>query len=212
VGSQERTGTGIGCGFGETLGYHRARGCEAFGVEADENILRVAQQYGYDVHAGLFDPSLFEPESFDYVTLDQVIEDVNDPVDTLQGITHVLRPGGSLILSTPNVDGWGAHLFGSYWINWHVPYHQHFFSRSSLVIAAEKAELELVEVRSVTPSVWLYYQWVHLLTRPVRGVLSSFWSSTANKGLMDTFCIKGLRLLHYSLLNHLPFCRCIQCR
>ena len=192
----------IGCGFGETLGYHRARGCDAFGVEADENILRIAERYGYDVHAGLFDPSLFEPGSFDYVTLDQVIEHVNDPVDTLRGIAHVLRPKSTLILSTPNADGWGAHLFGRYWINWHVPYHQHFFSRASLTLAAEKANLELVEVRSVTPSVWLYYQWVHLMTRPGQGVLSSFWSPGARRTLKDKICIKLLRLLHYSLIDH----------
>ena len=27
----------IGCGFGESLGYYQARGCEAYGVDIDEN-------------------------------------------------------------------------------------------------------------------------------------------------------------------------------
>src|SRR3974377_2269236 len=31
----------IGCGFGETLAYHKSRGCDVYGVEADENIRRV---------------------------------------------------------------------------------------------------------------------------------------------------------------------------
>jgi len=49
----------IGCGFGETLAYHKARGCDAHGVEADENILRVGERYGLNVIAGLFDPKRY---------------------------------------------------------------------------------------------------------------------------------------------------------
>ncbi len=37
----------IGCGFGESLGYYEARGCEAYGVEADENT-RLKQQHLID--------------------------------------------------------------------------------------------------------------------------------------------------------------------
>ena len=31
----------IGCGYCETLGYHKSRGCEVYGVEADENAKRI---------------------------------------------------------------------------------------------------------------------------------------------------------------------------
>src|ERR1039457_753054 len=46
-------GLDIGCGFGESLGYHKSRGCDVYGVEADENIRRVADRYGFRVHVGL---------------------------------------------------------------------------------------------------------------------------------------------------------------
>jgi SAM-dependent methyltransferase len=42
----------IGCGFGESLGYYKAQGCETYGVEVDENIRRVAENFGYNVHDG----------------------------------------------------------------------------------------------------------------------------------------------------------------
>src|SRR4051794_24623818 len=61
----------IGCGFGESLGYHRNRGCVVEGVEADHNILRVAARHGLNVKVGLFDPDQYEPGSFDFVTMDQ---------------------------------------------------------------------------------------------------------------------------------------------
>jgi 2-polyprenyl-3-methyl-5-hydroxy-6-metoxy-1,4-benzoquinol methylase len=167
----------IGCGFGETLGYHKERGCEVYGVEADENIRRVAERYGFKVHVGLFDPDLYEPGSFDYVTMDQVIEHMSNPVEALRGVARVLKPGGVAILSTPNANGWGARLFGRYWINWHAPYHLHHFSGKSMAMAAEQAGMALEQVRIITSSEWLFYQWIHLVTFPKMGVPSSFWVS-----------------------------------
>lgn len=171
----------IGCGFGESLGYHKARGCDAYGVEADENIRRVADKFGYNVRVGLFDPTAYEKESFDYVTMSQVIEHVTDPVQTLRGIVHVLKPGGTAILSTPNANGLGARIFGKRWINWHTPYHLQFFSLRSMQLAAEQAGLVLEKVATITPSAWLCYQWIHLLSYPQEGKPSVFWASNSSK-------------------------------
>ena len=79
----------IGCGSCETLGYHKARGCEAYGVEADENARKIADRYGFHLHVGLFDPSLYEPEFFDYVTMDEVFEHVVDPLQTLKAVATI---------------------------------------------------------------------------------------------------------------------------
>jgi SAM-dependent methyltransferase len=151
----------VGCGFGETLAYHRTRGCEAFGIEADENILRIGKRYGLNVRVGLFDPAFYEPSSFDYVTMDQVIEHVSDPRLFMQGIASVLKPGGVAILSTPNGRSVGARVFRRLWINWHVPYHLHHFSRKSLT--------------SLTNSRWLHYQYLHVVSAPPLGMASPFW-------------------------------------
>jgi 2-polyprenyl-3-methyl-5-hydroxy-6-metoxy-1,4-benzoquinol methylase len=193
----------IGCGFGETLGYHQARGCDVYGVEADENIRRVAERYGYKVRVGLFDPSHYEEDFFDYVTMDQVIEHVQDPVSTLKGICRILKPGGTAILTTPNANGWGRRLCGRKWINWHVPYHVQFFSRSSMTVAAEKAGLALERSFEITPVLWIYFQCAHILTHPKPGNPSVLWTP----GLQPTLGEKiGLRLPyipHFSGANHL---------
>lgn len=170
----------IGCGFGESLGYHGARGCEVYGVEADQNIRRVADKYGFKVHMGLFDPNLYDPEFFDYVTMSQVIEHVTDPVETMRGIAQILKVGGTAILSTPNANGWGAKLFGKRWIHWHTPYHLQFFSIRSLELAAQKADLIVDRIETVTSSNWFCYQWIHLLTYPIAGVPSNFWSANTD--------------------------------
>ena len=142
----------IGCGFGESLGYHAARGCNVYGVETDENIRRVADKFGFMVHVGLFNPDIYEPDYFDFVTMDQVIEHTTDPVQTLKGVSRILNPGGTAVLTTPNAHGWGRKVFGLRWINWHAPYHLQFFSRSSMKLAAEKAGLCIETIRTITPS------------------------------------------------------------
>ncbi|MDA8090987.1 MAG: class I SAM-dependent methyltransferase [Nitrospiraceae bacterium] len=193
----------IGCGFGETLGYHKARGCDVFGVEADENIRRVADKFGYKVHVGLFDPSLYEENCFDYVTMDQVIEHVLDPVETLRGVARVLKPGGLAILSTPNGGGWGAKVFGRRWINWHVPYHNQFFSVRSMRMAAEKAGLSLEKTITITASAWLHYQWIHLLTRPREGTPSVFWSPDGRYKFPQIIPVAGLALISRLKIDHM---------
>jgi 2-polyprenyl-3-methyl-5-hydroxy-6-metoxy-1,4-benzoquinol methylase len=170
----------IGCGFGETLGYHKARGCTVSGVEADENIRRVAERFGYDVHVGLFDASVYEPESFDWVTMDQVLEHIQRPVEVLAGIAKILKPGGHLVISLPNASGWGAHVFGRRWMNWHSPYHLQFFSKRSMRHAAHETGFAIETTRTTTSSGWLQLQWGHMLAVPQAGEPSRYWNQTAH--------------------------------
>jgi 2-polyprenyl-3-methyl-5-hydroxy-6-metoxy-1,4-benzoquinol methylase len=193
----------IGCGFGETLGYHKSRGCDVYGVEADENIKRVAQKFGFKVHVGLFDPDNYEPDFFDYVTLDQVIEHVTDPLNTMRGIAKVLKPGGMAILSTPNSNGWGAKVFGRRWINWHAPYHLQHFTSTSMTIAVRQAELSVEKAVTRTSSEWLYYQWIHLFTYPQMGEPSPFWSPKRTPGFRLKILLGILSLVHRTKINHI---------
>jgi 2-polyprenyl-3-methyl-5-hydroxy-6-metoxy-1,4-benzoquinol methylase len=165
----------VGCGFGESLAYHEARGCQAYGVDADDNILRVGERFGLNVRAGLFDPADYDPGSFDYVTLDQVIEHVADPREFMRGIAHVLKPDGVAIVSTPNSLGYGARLLGRRWINWHVPYHLQHFSRRSLETIATRSGLRVESITTITNSAWLHYQFLHLFSTPPIGTASPFW-------------------------------------
>jgi SAM-dependent methyltransferase len=191
----------IGCGFGESLGYHRERGCDVYGVEADENIRRVAERFGFNVHVGLFEPEAYEADYFDIVTMSQVIEHVTSPIQTLRGIAKVLKLGGLAILSTPNASGWGVWLFGRRWINWHAPYHLQFFTIDSMRIAAEQAGLVVERTMTVTPSAWLHYQWVHLLTSPAEGKPSIFWAPHGKWSFMQKLVLKVLTIVHRCRIN-----------
>jgi SAM-dependent methyltransferase len=192
----------IGCGFGETLGYHRARGCVVRGVELDENARRVSEAFGFDIDIGPFDPAKYEPGSFDYVTLDQVLEHVADPLELLRGIATVLRSGGTAIVSTPNVGGWGRCVFGRRWIHWHLPYHQQFFSRRSATAAAGSAGFEVVTAHTLTSSDWLFYQLAHLATLPNPGEPSPFWTTKVGPGGLSRLALAALQPIRISKAFH----------
>jgi SAM-dependent methyltransferase len=172
----------IGCGTGQTLAYHESRGCEAIGIEADHNVMAIAARHKLKIVPGVFDGTQFESASFDYVTLDQVAEHVLEPHALMQGVCRVLKRGGTAVVTTPNPDSLGARLYGRHWLNWHIPYHMQFYTRRSMAILAQRAGLVLAEVRTITPSDWLFYQWRHMATLPQRGQKSGVWYPGAPRG------------------------------
>ena len=149
----------IGCGRCETLGYHKARGCEVYGVELDENLQRIADHYGFNIHVGLFDPSQYEPEYFDCITMDEVFEHLVDPLKTLREINSILKPGGKFIANAPNPRSPGRLFFGKRWASWHLPYHRHFYSRKSIEILAKESGFTVHRIKSATMSCQLLNLW-----------------------------------------------------
>lgn len=167
----------IGCGSCLSLLELRQLGVEPYGVEADPNVAAIAERYGLNVHIGSIHDNPFPGQVFDLITLNQVIEHVPDPASLLRVVRKLLAPGGRIVLSFPNVSSWQRRLSGTRWINWHVPYHQHHFNRSSFASLARNQGYEVVSVRSVTPNLWTILQIRALIAPPVEGVPSEAWQS-----------------------------------
>ncbi|HYK94612.1 MAG TPA: methyltransferase domain-containing protein [Candidatus Dormibacteraeota bacterium] len=192
----------IGCSFGRTLALHVSRGCTAVGVEADAHAVAEARRQGLSVTHGLFDPAAYAPASFDYVTMDQVLEHANDPVAFLRGVAFVLKPGGIAVISTPNVASYGAKIFGARWINWHTPYHLNLFTKSSLRRLAGDVGFEVRSIRTITASAWLRYQWIQLFTRPQPGEPHPFWDPKRSPRRLGRWVRISARLLDKAKAFH----------
>jgi SAM-dependent methyltransferase len=123
----------VGCGAGVLLDAMRRRGWEVRGVDLTPAAVRIARQrYGLDVVEGTLEEAGFPSGHFDAVTLWNVIEHVPDPPATIREAARVLRPGGLLVMATPNVDALDARLFGPRWALWEAPRHFNLFSPASL--------------------------------------------------------------------------------
>jgi SAM-dependent methyltransferase len=82
-----------------------------------------------------------EPESFDAVTLWDVLEHVPDPLAFLKICTRLTKPGGKIFVNVPDLDSPEARLLGR---NWPLLLAEHlnYFNRRSLRRCAEQADLE----------------------------------------------------------------------
>ncbi len=100
----------IGCGQGEFLEAALKMGFDAHGIDvAPRNIEFIKKRRGIDkVTCGRVEEHVDELGVFDIVTLFEVIEHVESPLALLAAIKKMLRPGGYLILSTPNLRRIGS--------------------------------------------------------------------------------------------------------
>jgi SAM-dependent methyltransferase len=111
------------------------------------------------VHGDLFSAA-FPPESFAAVSLLDVIEHIPDPVVELQEVYRVLKPGGVLVMTTPNVAGLmqrvvGAKrkIFGQPWCPIDdVPWHLWGFTPHNFQICMRKAGFTVERVDFLEPS------------------------------------------------------------
>lgn len=166
-----------GCGAGQSLLELRAMGADAYGIEADGNVARIAAHYGLQIHIGSIYDHPFPTIKFDLIVLNQVLEHIPEPLAALNLLTRLLKAGGRLVVAVPNTGSIYHFLFGKHWINWHIPYHLHHFNRASLRSLAQRAGWRIVSVRTVTPNLWTVLQ-LRTLTSPAqRGVPNLMWLS-----------------------------------
>lgn len=66
---------------------------------------------------------LRQAEPYDVIALWHVIEHLPDPWPTLDAICANLKPGGIMVLATPNPDAFQFHLMGRYWTHLDAPRH-----------------------------------------------------------------------------------------
>lgn len=123
----------VGCGAGEALAVLAALGVRRpVGVEPDPAARLAAARAGREVLAGESDALPVEDGVMDAVRMHHVIEHVRRPGAALEEAARVLRPGGALVLVTPNVASAAHARWGMHWRGLEAPRHLHLFSGAAL--------------------------------------------------------------------------------
>jgi len=92
----------IGCAHGGYVALLRWAGFDASGTELSPWIVDFAcKTFGVPVMAGRIEDLSFEPECFDVIILNDVIEHLPDPTGTLNHCSKLLKPDGFFIIQTP---------------------------------------------------------------------------------------------------------------
>ena len=140
----------VGCGTGLNSEALRAMGHMVQGVDISQAAIEQYEAKGFTGKAGNLEAGLDFPDAaFDAVLFSEVVEHLTMPERVLDEINRVLKPGGKLVLSTPNSAFWvyrvGA-VFGYTLSELQHPKHFQFFSIRSLRKALTAAHFRIGKV------------------------------------------------------------------
>jgi methionine biosynthesis protein MetW len=102
----------VGCGDGRTVGpWLLQHGCRYVGVDVSEIAVSRAVAFGLDARR-IEDASAlpFDDGSFDVGLMIEVLEHLFAPHEAVAEMHRVLRPGGVLLVTVPNVSYWRRRL------------------------------------------------------------------------------------------------------
>ena len=121
----------VGAYIGVFVEVAAAAGWRAQGVEPSAWAAAEARRRGLAVHAGTLASVDLPAESFDVITLWDVIEHLSDPAAELERARRLLRPGGWLVAHTMDIGSPLARLMGPRW-PWLMDMHLYYFDRRTL--------------------------------------------------------------------------------
>ena len=137
----------IGCSMGFFLKVAEDRGWKVRGIDISEDAITIAQEdLMGKVRATTLEESSFPNNHFDLITLWDTLEHVPDPVQTISQCYRILKPGGCLILTVPNISSWPAKIMGTNWMGYKDE-HLFYFTRRSLKILLTQAGFEVKKIR-----------------------------------------------------------------
>lgn len=149
----------VGCGGGRFLRRMQKRGWQVEGTDFDEQAAnKVTRRYGITTHVGDLPQCHLPTESYDAITLSQAIEHLYDPLATLRESLRLLKPGGSLVMTTPNAASLGVAEFGASWRGWEAPRHLQLFTVESLVALTRRAGFGIAEARTCSAGSAVVYR------------------------------------------------------
>jgi len=136
----------IGAGGGEWVYLLNRLGCDAVGIEPNKGYGGFAREtYDVEVFSGMYQESNFEKETFDVLSLFQVLEHLADPVVDIRSMSEYLKPGGKFIIEVPDILFPGMH-FDHKWHDGHL----YGFDVKTLEAVAARAGLKTVSLK-ITP-------------------------------------------------------------
>ena len=161
----------VGTAAGAFLAAARSREWQVEGCEPNRWLARWGScHYGIPIRTGEIFDHHFTPQSFDVVSLWDVIEHTPDPARVIRTAGELIRPGGLVVVNYPDTGSWIARALGRRW-----PFlssvHLYYFTRETMKSLLKRHGFEVVEMRPHVQRLELNY----LLSRGavISGALSN---------------------------------------
>lgn len=146
----------MGCGEGYVLNEAKKHGFEAYGID-------IANNLAIKTDIIFYEKSIFEanfPENyFSVIYMDSVLEHIESPLQILNELNRILKPGGVILVIVPNEDSQMNDIIKLiYTLRFKStmyskikpfipPYHINGFNRSSLKKTLETSNFKSIEIQ-----------------------------------------------------------------
>ena len=139
----------IGAGRGGFVRTALGRGWSAHATELSQTGLQALRALGATVFEGDVADAFYPDGHFDLVVSLEVLEHLPAPLEHLREVRRVTRPGGLLLLTTPNFGGLSRRMFG---LRWRAVAGEHlgYFEPRTLAASLRDVGYARADVRSRT--------------------------------------------------------------
>lgn len=182
----------IGSSFGGFLNRARLKGFTVQGVEISTYSAKYSNARGIPTFQGSVLDSQFAKESFDVITLIEVIEHLDKPDLVFEKLSQILKKEGLLVIQTANFDGEQAKKEAAKY-HYYLPGHLYYYSLSNLTQILTKygfkkfipfhgvdfpLTAKLLKSRGSFRSILDYWKWIrisyyHIKSKLFKGSTSS---------------------------------------
>lgn len=123
----------IGAGTGTFLSNFKELGWKVDGVELSNDAVKFSKKiFKIKLKIGDFFDHSFQTNYYDVATLNNALEHLYNPLETLKRAHKLLKKNGMIIITVPNVDSLGLKIFGKRWHAIQPPRHLYHFSEKTL--------------------------------------------------------------------------------
>ncbi|MBU2473100.1 class I SAM-dependent methyltransferase [Patescibacteria group bacterium] len=105
---------------------------DLWGIEFNNDIAERGRKKGLNIITGILEEYDFSNTKFDLIIINNLIEHVIDPVETLEKAKKILKSNGLVVGETPNTHSLDFYIFGKYWGGLHIPRHTFLFNQYNL--------------------------------------------------------------------------------
>ena len=113
----------IGSGSGQFLYEMKELGMDVYGVEPGEFDKESKNEYKLNIKNSNLINAKYPKEFFDIITINHVLEHLDDPNKNIKEVYRILKKGGKFIIGIPNSNSLAYKLFGKNWHQLDIPRH-----------------------------------------------------------------------------------------
>jgi 2-polyprenyl-3-methyl-5-hydroxy-6-metoxy-1,4-benzoquinol methylase len=122
-------------------------GMNVKGVEPGNFDVKTANERGLDIFQGDLEDVKYKSNFFDIITLNHVLEHMDNPGESIKELRRILKNDGTLIISLPNTNSLAYKMFGKNWYQLDVPRHLINYSEKSLRALLDNNKVRITKVR-----------------------------------------------------------------